>query len=239
MPQSGNVVMSAKEEDNHQSLFMFSLKDGKLKETNKLSSPCGHKAAAYVYSLIMNGGEQLVVCCVKCSDLKMVDFEMGVWNTGFPGCKLYRLCSGDNGTVFYQSRWDGSILKLDATCSVFKSLIRTLHPDMVCEAICYIPYPVNALVLSDAFSSNMVALSVERGVIIWEFQQEKGGVYHHKENAVYDRTGLLFHPELNVLFVADGIRQRVLAVNPSNGDLIQTIDLPELGEIWALGIYNN
>ena len=50
---------------------------------------------------------------------------------------------------------------------------------------------------------------------------------------------LLFHPEHNVLLVADGDNKRVLIVNPATGGLIQTIDLPDMGDIWALGLYKD
>ena len=54
-----------------------------------------------------------------------------------------------------------------------------------------------------------------------------------------NRVGLVFHPEHNVLLVADGFRHRVLIINPGTGGLIQTIDLPQLDVIIALGLYND
>ena len=238
MPQSGNVVMTATEKYGRRSLFMFSLKDGKLKETNKLCLPCPHKVAAYISPWISDGREQLVVSCALCFGIKLVNVQTGKWSIA-SWDHPYRLCSGDKGTIFVQSQGDKWIKQLDATSSEFKGPIRGLHTDIMCETMCYIPHPINALVLSDAFSSNMVALSVERDVVIWEFPGEKGGIHHYMKGGVHDRVGLLFHPEHNVLFVADGVRRRVLVLNPNNGDLIQTINLPELGEIWALGLYNN
>ena len=70
--------------------------------------------------------------------------------------------------------------------------------------MCYIPPPVDALVISGRDSSKVVAMSVERDYIMWEVQLEKGGIYHEKKEDVLDRVGLLYHPEHNVLFVANG-----------------------------------
>ena len=239
MPQSGHVIVNGKEvEDAPWYLLVFSLKDGKL-NGKKISSSCGHTYVTFLSALIVDGREKFVVSCWECDDLKLLDLQTGGWSTAFKGCKPYALCSGGSGTIFIQSRKDRSILQLDATSSVFKGPVRTLHTHIICLAMCYIPPPVNALVLSDGFSSKMVALSVERYALLWELQREKGGVYHATEEGVLDRTGLLFHPEYNVLFVADGIRRRVLIVDPGTGGLIQTIDLPDMGNINALGLYKD
>ena len=239
MPQSGHVIVNGKEvEDAPWYLLVFSLKDGKL-NGKKISSSCGHKHAVFLSSLMIDGREKLVVSCLKCDDLKLLDLQTGGWSTAFTGCKPCALCSGGSGKIFVQTRWDQSILQLDATSSVFKGPVRTLHTDMWCIPMCYIPPPVNALVLSDYHSSKMVALSVERDALLWEFQHQEGGVYHHKSEVVHDRMGLFFHPEYNVLFVADGIRERVLVVDPGTGGLIQTIHLPDMGNIYALGLYKD
>ena len=48
MPQSGDVVVSGKEGADRLSLFVFSLIDGKLKKTNKLSLSCSHENFVYL-----------------------------------------------------------------------------------------------------------------------------------------------------------------------------------------------
>ena len=239
MPKSGEVVMSGSEdEDASWSLFVFSLKDEKSSR-KKINSSCGHKGLAFTAPLIIAGREKLVVSCWKCDDLKLLDLQTGEWSTAFKDCAPANLCPGGSGTIFLQSWRDQSILQLDSTGPVFKGLLKTLHTDMWCLAMCYIPPPVNALVVSDFLSSKMVALSVESGGLMWEFQRQEGGVYYQQKRVVYDRSGLLFHPEHNVLFVADGIRKRVLAVDPGTGGLIQTIDLPEMGAVYDLYLYKD
>ena len=184
--------------------------------------------------------EKVVVSCCRCDDLKLLDPQTGKWSRAFKGCEPRALCSGDSGTIFVQTQRDKSILQLDATSSVFKGPVRTLDTDIQCMmAMCYIPPPVNALVLSDYQSSKMFALSVERDALLWKFQREEGGVYHHKKEGVGDRLGLLFHPEYKVLLVADGFRRRILIVDPGTGGLIQTIDLPNMGHIAALSLYKD
>ena len=228
MRQSGDVAVSGREDKGYYgsgSLFVFSLKDGKLRDRKKISPSCGHNyVSSYTSALIIDGREKLVVSCYHCDDFKLLDLQTEEWSTAFTGCKPNALCSGDSGTLFIQSREDQTILELDCTSSVFKGPIKNLHPNMLCMAMCYIPPPVNALVLSDWYSSKMVAWSVERDAAIWEFKIK------------LKLTGLLFHPEHNVLLVADRKKKRVLIVDPEEGSLIQTIDLPDMGEINALGL---
>ena len=110
---------------------------------------------------------------------------------------------------------------------------------MWCVAMCYIPPPVDALVLSDRHSSKVFAISVNRDTVIWELQREMRGLYHLNKEYVLDRTSLLFHPEHNVLFVDDGIRERVLIADTGTTGFIQTIDQSKMGHICALGLYND
>ena len=240
MPQSGHVVVSRGEEKGDAwYLFVFSLKDGKLNR-KKISSSCGHKYATLLSSLIIDGREQLVVSCAGCDDLKLLDLQTGEWSTAYTGCGPRALCSGGTGRIFVQSTGEKSILDLDCTRPVFKGPIRTIHTNMRCLAMCYIPPPVDALVLSDVNSSNMVMKSVERDEVIWKFQKQKEGTCFSLINkVVYDRTGLLFHQEYNALCVADGDRQRVLIVDPGSGRLIQNIDLSHMGRIEALCLFND
>ena len=151
IPQSGHVVVSGKEYyDGPSSLFVFSLNDGKLNR-KKISSSCDHiprrhllfrqiHVAVYTSSLIIDGKEKLVVSCYGCDDLKLLDLQTGGWSTAFKGCKPNALCPGGSGTIFVQSWVKGPILQLDATTSVFKGPVRTLHTDIRCGVMCYIPH---------------------------------------------------------------------------------------------------
>ena len=219
------------------SLFVFSLPNRQLRR-KRIFSSCDHTGSAFLSTLIIAGREKLVVSCTRCDDLKLVDPQTGKWSTAFTGCKTRALCPGGSGTIFIQKHYIGPILQLDATSSVFKC-VRTLHTDMLCMTMCYIPPPVNALVLCDCISSKLVALSVESGAVMWQLQRQEGGNYDKPNDFVNDYLGLLFHPEHNVLFVADGERRRVLVVDPRTGVLIKIIDLPSLGSINALGLYKD
>ena len=95
--------------------------------------------------------------------------------------------------------------------------------------MCYIPHSTNALVLSDFYSSKLVAKSAEKDEIIWKFQDKKCGMM----------TGLLFSAEHKVLLVPNGTNGRVLILNPENGHFIQAIDLPDMGRIYAVSMSND
>ena len=77
------------------------------------------------------------------------------------------LCSAGNGTIFVQSRGDRTILHLDTTNPALEGQIyRTFRPDVRGLAMCYIPPPVDVLVLSDEYSLKVVALSFDKNEVI-------------------------------------------------------------------------
>ena len=116
---------------------------------------------AFLPSLIFDVREQLVVSCVLCDDLKLLDLL-----TAFTGFKPDALCP----TGQYSFNYGGTDQLYSWTLLV---LYLKLYSDITCIEMCYIPPPVGALVLSDAFSFKMVALSIESGALIWEFQYER------------------------------------------------------------------
>ena len=177
MPKSSDVVVSGRKDlDDPWSLFVFTLKDGQLKKKKKISSSCGHRVSTSLSSLIIDSREQLIVSCHHCNDIKLLDLQRGEWNTAFAGCKPSALCSKGSHRIFIQQRSGLPIFQFDCSSSVFKRTIKTLHSNIACMAMCYIPSPVDALVVSDDFSSKLFALSVERNTVIWEFQEKKRGI---------------------------------------------------------------
>ena len=119
-------------------------------------------------------------------------------------------CPGESGTIFVQTRKDQSILQLDATSSVFKGPIRTLHTDRPSFAMCYIPPPNNLLVLE--LFGDIFALSVEKDEVIWE-----------NENKL---VGFLFYPKYDVLLTASPKEDTLSVVNPETGNQMATLSLP-------------
>ena len=228
MPQSGTIDVSTPDDaDDPWYMLVFYMVDGQLK-LKKINSICNHDASAYISTLIIDGQEQLAISCEVCPDIKLLDFRTEKWSTAFRG-QTGALCSGANNRLFAQTSGDDSIFELDCSGRVFKGPLRTMHTSMECSSMCYIPHPTNALVLSDFYSSKLVAKSAEKDEIIWEFQDKKGGMM----------TGLLFSAEHNVLLVPNGTNERVLIVNPQNGHLIQAIDLPDIGRIYVVSMFND
>ena len=120
--------------------------------------------------------------------------------------------------------WAGpKILQLDCTSFVFNGPIRTVHCDDLCLAMCYVPPPVDALVL--CYGHKIVAKCVGRDKVIWDISGKCNDI--------------MFDPEHNVLLAADEIEETVLIVNPENGSLMQTIKLPDMGNIRALGLHKD
>ena len=116
----------------------------------------------------------------------------------FSDLELCSFCSGGNGTIFVQSVRGWSIVELVTTGLELKGPIRTVHPSTLCIVMCYIPPPLDILVLG--YTHKSVAMSVDRDKLIWEIPGRCNDIK--------------FDPENNVLLVADEIRDTVLIVNP-------------------------
>ena len=212
LPQSGDIVISAFQPPKIScSLYVFSLENGKLNKKKKIYLSCNHNDIVLISSLIIKGKEKLLVSCYHCDDLKLLDLQTSGWSTAFKGCYPWSSCPGGSGTIFVQRGGDNSILQLDATSSVFKGPVRTLHPNIPCSAMCYIRPPVNALVIGLG-SSRMVALSVKKDEVIWEYEK--------------DLVDFLFYPKYDVLLISSGKEDTLSVLNPENGNLIATLPVP-------------
>ena len=232
MPQSGNIVVNGIQKgDTDVSTFVLNLVEGKLSR-KKISEPCNDNGAIFLSSLTINGYEQLAACSHKCYAIKIFNYCTGEWSTAFNE-QPKNFCPAGNGVIFAQLQND-SIFQLNAAGCVFEGPLKTIHADMTIKNMCYIPPPTNALVVR-YWNSSLVAISVKENKVIWTFQdQNKANSNLKNKELVKDRTGLLFYPKENVLFVAEGINNRVLILKPQDGSIVQTIDLPDVGNILAL-----
>ena len=242
MPQSSSIVVSAREEEDIPYLwfiFVYSggggVGDGKITKKKKISLPCEHRPSAkqpvFICPLVVDG-EKLAVSCWECKGIRLLDLQTEKWGPLFENW-TGNLCTGDQGRIFVQSRNDDSIDEFSASGLELRGPLKTLQPDIECMAMCYIPPLINALVLSDFYSSKMVAWSVDKDDEIWEFNEEISEISESgdEKGVVRDREGLFFCSKDNVLLVADGWNKRILVVNPEDGSLTQTIDLPTMSHI--------
>ena len=168
-------------------LLVLKLKDGSFNK--KWNSHCNERSLTYyMMSLIINHEEKLAFSCPLGDGIKLLGIETGSSN----------ICYGGSGKIYLQV--DGnSIVQLNAANSTFQGPLEgILHTDIYCKVMYYIPPPNDILVLIDAYSSSIFAMSFVKDEIVWEFQvgNQRG------ENQMYrkskDRTGLLFYEKYNV-----------------------------------------
>ena len=196
-------------------------------------------------SLMINRREELIVSCSHCNDIKLLDPDTSNYRTVFFDFRVFCFCDGGNETIFVQTCDDYSLLQLDCSDPVYRGPLKTLESDEsdeVCPYMCYIPPPIDALVLNHRRSSKVFAMSVEKGEVLWEFGKKKAMrvinfIFGSEEEM--DCRGLFFSPKYKILLITDGLNKKLKVVSPENGSLIQFIDLPDLGEIWSLRVYDD
>ena len=227
MPQSGDVVVSGVEAQGPWSLFVFSLNDGPFRNIEMINSSCSHYGTAKILSLAIDRREKIVVTCMRCNDVRLFDQQTGKWWGAYGSANFCALSPGRNSRIFVQLRINSQIdlLQLDSSGLVFKKIKTVTDVEETlrgkwAKAMCYVP-PLDYLVI--CFGDKLVARSVDTKKVIWEIPGRC--------------EDIIFHPEHNVL-LANKIKETVLIVNPSNG-LTETIDLPDLGNIRALGLRND
>ena len=171
----------------------------------------------------------------------LLDPESSNYRSIFRDFRIFCFCEGRNGTIFVQTFPDYSLLQLDCSDPIYRGPLKTLQSDEVCSYMCYIPPPIDALVLSHRRSSKIFVMSVEKDEVLWEFGKKKAMRvinYIFGSEEEMDCRGLFFCPKYKMLLITDGLNKKLKVVSPENGRLIQSIDLPDLGEIWSLRLYD-
>ena len=97
--------------------------------------------------------------------------------------------------------------------------------------ICNIPSH-RLLVISDHAPGMVRAVSSCTKRKVWEVQGDVEGV-------LCCPNGMVYSPDHQALFVADGGNHRVLVVNPADGLVRQVVQLSaDMGDIWDMCLYN-
>ena len=120
------------------------------------------------------------------------------------------------------------MFELDCSTKTFRETGRTLP--LWPELMCYLPPPYDALATSsldtEGNGCKVQAVSCNTGEVLWE---------QHTE---LDPSGSFYHPQLKVLLVADSCLNRIVALNPRDGTILQAISLPrEIGKPEDLGLW--
>ena len=171
----------------------------------KICSPCHHfgGGGTIMSSLMINRREELRVSCSHCNAFKLLDPKTSNYRSIFRDFRIFCFCEGRNGTIFVQTFFpDYSLLQVDCSDPVYRGPLKTLQSDEVCSYMCYIPPPIDALVLSHRRSTKIFAMSVEKGEVLWEFGKKKAirvinFIFSSEEEM--DCRGLFFSPQYKTL----------------------------------------
>ena len=232
------VVSGQRTESDPRSPYTYQRNlDGTVEET-PIDPPCQHDDPYGYYRLItvvQNGKELLAVLCHKCRDIKLVDIEAKQVTPVFQlnPDSLFDMSSGPNGGLFVAYS-TGNIQQLDSSFSVTNTFnvgewsdIRTTsyrgvnYNILPLSLLCHLPAPHNTLVVNKGHELRAVYLPDGRQV--W-----RQGCEGFRPNC------LLFLPQQDVLLVSEWLEPEVRVLNPSDGSILQTIQIPDIDHIGAM-----
>ena len=214
--------------------------DGTVEET-RMDPTCQHVSLAYkLIIVVQNGKELLAVLCTKCRDIKLIDMETKQVTPvyQFPSDSLFDMYSGPNGGLFIASG-TGNIQQLNSSFSVINTFnvgewspIGTVYYRGVnytvlpLSLLCHLPAPHNTLVVNNGSELRAVSLPDRRPV--WSQKCEGFKPYC-----------LLFYPQQDVLLVSVWVKPEVRVLNPSDGSILQTIEIPDIYRIESMCLCND
>ena len=210
--------------------------DGTVDET-RMDAPCQHGVLIRGHNLVtvvQSGKELLAVLCTVCNDIKLVDIEIKQVTSVYksPVDKLIGMCRGPDGGLFVMS-YSGNILQLSSSNKVtntfdLSSFITMPFLSLVfnVDKLCHLPTPHNTLVVTDL--SNMRAVSLQAGHQVWR-QSCEGFI----------PNCLLFILQQDVLLVSNMFDPQVRVLNPSDGSILQIIEVPNINRIYTMCLCND
>ena len=171
-------------------------------------------------TVVQNGKELLAVSCDICNNIKLVDVEtkkaLVVFQCADPP---WHICSGPDGGLLIACR-SVNIQQLDSSFRVTNTF--RLNADRMC----YLPAQHNTLVVNSLFEFK--AVSLLDGHQVWNMKCDG-----------LRPDCLLFCPQQDVLLISDSFKPQVCVMNPSNGSMIQTIEIPNILGTLTMCLCNN
>ena len=212
------------------SLYMFQNNpDGQLVET-QMDAPCQHYGSyTILISMVQNGKELLAVSCCECSDIKLIDMDTKQITPVFksPTDPLVGMCSGPNGGLFVVMS-SGNVQQLDSSFSIINMfhLSSFINDPFSFYFLCYLPAPHNTFVFY--FKSKLRGVSLQNGHQVWS--QPWNWFTPHC---------LLYCAPQEILLAGVLFEPKAYVVNPSNGSVIQTIQIPDVRWIDEMCLCND
>ena len=194
---------------------------GKVTET-PIDYPCEHvNDNSGMFVVVREGRELLLVACWQCRNVKLVNLEklavesVTKLSKRFKFC-VFRIWPGPDDTVFVISK-DGEIWHLDSS---FNSIEKFKCQLGSCESASFLP---DALAVRHRCQIKLVSI-------------EKGKELFTKQCRQKLPKDLFFSPQSDVLVVSDQKKPRIHVLNPTDGEVDQTIEVPNAKAILAMSL---
>ena len=225
------VIYGKKDRKKAPQFYLFKIEDNKFKEVDSFRSTCNHDDTFELIPLKISGQEHLAAICFTCKRIDLYPLATKKGSVAFQDHDLepYAMCAGADNKL-YVHFFNNEVFELDYSKPKFSGLTRKFTAD--CDCMCYLPSPHNFLAVSDYMSESIKAFSLDTNQVVWQFDQKIDG-------KTLDPFGLLYSVRHDALLGADGDNKRLLVLDPKTGALMQTISLPELGDIEDLWFYDN
>ena len=233
--QTGNIIVSGQRSRKDLcTISMLSQQKGGgdlRQDKQQWETPCKHKVNLLGLQILWK--EYLAISCLMCEDIKLMDLNSNLQETVvFKGRQVLRMCKGWHKIYVHVLR-PNQILELDCSTTSF-TLIKSIDigAKKYPNDFCYMPSPVKlfAFCYSNPYKNGIDCTKFDSGETIWF------------NDGVDDRritpSALLYLPYHRALLAADRKNRRVFLLDPGTGSHLQTIRLPDLGEILDTMLHN-
>ena len=231
MPSSGHVIVFGKAPGCDLGFHRY-YKSGESwqKVLEWIRAFCPHNRCDDMSPVVMSGRELLAVSCHVCLTIRVCDLSTKSVSVAFNNGKYCpaQMCQGTPGFVYAIHvpllKSKVKLMLLNCVQSMFPvGKLRQLEIKS-CTSIAYLPDPYRLIAISVISPIRGVqAVCCDTGEVKWEFP---GNVH-----------GILYSEAHDSLLV--GQPGKVVVLCPREGSLLQTIDLPGLGDIKDLCLYHD
>ena len=226
MKTTGEIVFVHSSRTEH-SLNLLTLQQDGSRDEKKISHKfySGFSFELLIFQILWR--ECLAISCMYCKHIKLVDLENMEVTTAFDdGQTKGKMCKGWH-KLFVES-YD-RFLELDSSSTTFTKM-RQMEPgkDGITDPddFCYIPRPHNMIVavkVSPLSGSEIHATSLEEPYqTLWHLSNKK------ENGMIITPSGVLYSSRHDALFMADRKNKTVWVLNPSTGEVLQSLGIPSL-----------
>ena len=216
--KNGDIIFWGETVDNSV-LPLLHIHNAKENKLNYLPALCQHTQNIDVQAITIQNTEYIAVSCAHCNAIRLTSrssndhkVSMAFQDKSYwPG----QMCEGSEGTLFVVNLTkEISILVLDSSTTDFhvKDVVKT--DTKAVYDICYVPF--QDILLIGNWNPGMIrAVSMKTHQTLWEVTSAQvEGLRTH---------GMLYIPQKNFVLVADGARNRILALQATSGEIVELL----------------